>query len=519
MSSYFGQKIVYQIFKNKFFMKLTIIKKNLIIFFGLIFFSIFFFRGRLGSDDLQVFNFIFSFSNSSLNLFDFTSNLSTQNYYDYNYIPDERTVHHRTFWIFHTFVIYNFFFPIINFFTDNPFFLLQYVSGLFLSFYTCLSFYLVFRYFEIKNLKYYESIFLTISIFFGTGLIAFFTGAYIESLIVLLIILRFTLKNTFFIDFIIVLIKPYYLILVFLIEIQYLEYKKFKKIFLYFSFLTSLYIFYRFFLFPNVGASDYLNAFSNFTIDFLLIKKNIFNIFFSSGYGLIFNYIIPIILIFFGFRKKETSIKIIGVFLLLIFFSFFTSNHGQSPGGRYFLPCIFIFLNEIYLGFNVLKRKNKKMLFTLFFLVLINLPVLEYRNFSLPIYIQSSSFTGKVASFNTGGTHDWFENYLNKIEFHPSIFAINTVYHKVMGNKEMFILNQRVKLDDIYPMTSLMRLNYLQKHNSTKWISNNLALKKLIQYSNFYIQLYLTIIFLLIFLYFILMLKIYRNLKININDQ
>ena len=37
----------------------------------LVYFSLFFFRGRLGSDDLEVFNLVIAFKQMDLNFFDF----------------------------------------------------------------------------------------------------------------------------------------------------------------------------------------------------------------------------------------------------------------------------------------------------------------------------------------------------------------------------------------------------------------------------------------------------------------
>ena len=54
---------------NKFYSILDLYEK--FIFFLIFFFSLFFFRGRLGSDDLEVYNFVLAFKNSPLSFVDF----------------------------------------------------------------------------------------------------------------------------------------------------------------------------------------------------------------------------------------------------------------------------------------------------------------------------------------------------------------------------------------------------------------------------------------------------------------
>ena len=186
---------------NKFYSILNLYKK-LFTFFLIIFFSFFFYRGRLGSDDLEVFNLMLLIENSPLSFFDFIyylkenfidSNIDSEIFLDSNQLPNFKTWNQRFFWVFQTYLINT----LVNFL---PFkieilkFLSMYFCGLIISFYTCLSFYLSYSFFQ-KIISNFEALFLTIIIFFSTGLIAFFSGAFIESLVVLLIVLRFNIKN------------------------------------------------------------------------------------------------------------------------------------------------------------------------------------------------------------------------------------------------------------------------------------------------------------------------------------
>ena len=169
---------------NKFYSILDFHKT--FIFFLIFFFSLFFFRGRLGSDDLEVYNFVLAFKNSPLNFVDFiyflkenhvSSFFNSEIFLDNSQLPSFKTWNQRFMWVFQTyFIIYLVNFLPIKIETVN--FLSMYFSGLVISFYACLSFYLSYFFFKKKFLNY-EAFFLTIIIYFGTGLIAFFSGAFI----------------------------------------------------------------------------------------------------------------------------------------------------------------------------------------------------------------------------------------------------------------------------------------------------------------------------------------------------
>ena len=211
--------------KNKFLNIFNFNKK--FIYIVLLFLSaIFFFRGRLGSDDSEVFNLALAIKNSPLSFFDFiyflkenyvSSFFYSEIFLENSQLPSFKTWNQRFMWVFQTyFIIYLANFLPIKIETVN--FLSMYFSGFVISFYTCLSFYLSYSFFKKKFLNY-EAFFLTIIIYFGTGLIAFFSGAFIESLIILLLVLRFNVQNKnkinyFLIDLVILLIKPYYFLVI-----------------------------------------------------------------------------------------------------------------------------------------------------------------------------------------------------------------------------------------------------------------------------------------------------------------
>jgi len=200
----FLSKFTGTMYKIKF--KLSIIWK----LFVCISLSLFFFKGRLGSDDLEVFNFIFNYFQSGNSLPNYIESLRTESeqkiFYNSSQEHSYHTFYHRFVWVIQTYLITS----LINklsFFSFDVYFFSQYFSGFILSFYTCVSFFLCQNFFSKKTTQA-QSYFLAISIFLGSGLICFFSGAFIESLIILLLILRVIQNNKYiyFLDFLIILL-------------------------------------------------------------------------------------------------------------------------------------------------------------------------------------------------------------------------------------------------------------------------------------------------------------------------
>ena len=165
------------------------------------------------------------------------------------------------------------------------------------------------------------SIFISISVFFGTSIISFFTGAYIESLVVLLILLRLKSQNKkskFLFDILLVLIKPYYLIVV--ICMVYDDFKISRKSILYLFLILTIVLMDKILTF---------SAFSSFVttlpvqVELKFMIKNIFNMFFSSGFGLLFTSTILFLLILIGSELK-TLFKILILFFIYCLFVSYT---------------------------------------------------------------------------------------------------------------------------------------------------------------------------------------------------
>ena len=477
--------------------------------------SILLFKGRLGSDDIEVFNFVHGYLNSDfVSIKEYAANLQDLTFY-YNDVQKHSfmTFYHRFIWVLQTLLIYKLTSIFINLSSINSFFAVEYFCGLIVSIYSVLSFYFFYLILKKKNMNNSSSLILSFFLFCGTGLISFFTGSYIESLVVLLLVLRFLYKNTFKIfalDLIILFIKPYYFIIIFFFKLSdyFFIKQSFYSIIKYLFFLLFLVIIYRFAL---TGFHDNLNQLSihGASYDIHLLIKNFTNFYFSFGVGIFFTSTIPIILIYFGRIKKVTILKIIGVLFFSLFISMWEGFHGQAPGGRYFLPLLFFFLDEITIGYKKIITFKEKYYFIIFFLFLsltiFNLPTLEYRNTSLPEYLNKTVYSEKPSGPTTYlseiNSYKIFPFPLRHIEFNNIIFSSKVFIYKFFNKSNMYIANYKIDLADIYPSTGLGRLLYINQNNLTyvnlsilNFIKTFFFLLKIIQ-----IILFLTLMFLIFF--------------------
>lgn len=470
------------------------------------FFSLIFFRGRLGSDDIEVFNFVINLINSDLNIKEFLSIKNNCQSFDctiQNY--SKGTFDNRALWILQTYIITKVIFlldTILNFGTYKVF-VSKYFSGFLLSFYSFLSFFIVYN-FLIKTRSHSFSLFLSFVIFFGTGLISFFTGSYIESLILLLFVLRTTnIRENYKIifDLLILLLKPYYFIIIFFLRL--VEVRTIK------NYLSILLLFFAVVLFKSglsffsdTGQIDNFTSFKpNFNLNFIL--KNLFNFYFSFGTGLLFSYIIIIPIIFLG-KNKFTKVKLLSIFLFSIFLCLWEGFHGFAPGGRFILPLIIIFLNEIDNGFNFLIKNKKKFIYRLMlpiilFFLIINLPVAEYRNTNLNSYISYAIKNKKTDKFIVTNNKDYIiKNVpLNNISYHHIIFANKVLLCKILDYEVCNVAGNRIKTNFIYPMTGLSRLLYIKNKNINIYTIKSDKIPT--SFFNFLLILYLSIITILIF--------------------
>ena len=494
-------------------------------FFIIVIISFLFFRGRLGSDDIEVFNFVESFITSEITLKQFLSNIDfyrgqlseTNNVQLFT----SYTWGHRFIWIIQTFIITKIIYVTNIFFDFDKLFLAQYFSGYILSFYSFFSYLLIYLYLKKDNSIYY-SFFLSSVIFFGTGLISFFTGSYIESLVLLLFVLREISKVLYkkiFCDLFIILIKPYYFI-----YIVFLYFCETKNLIL--NTKISIFLLLMYFVIKLAVNSispendvDVLFSFLSFSdLNLIVLFSNLFKFYFSYGVGVFFTSTILIILIFFGYNKN-TNFKIIGLFFLSIFLSFWDGFHGYAPGGRYFLPILLTFLPEVNSGFNFLiknleKIKFRFLSFIILTLLIFNLPVLEYRNTNLTSYLNDSVYKKNVINDMTIKENEVVKENtpIESLSYNHIIFSNKVILYKLLNINQVIIESHKIELNTIYPMTGLARLIF---------ISNNKIIiygKKLKEFSDknkiYFVSLYFLISLIYLFLIFFCFFNlVYQNKK------
>ena len=489
---------------KRFFYKQNLKLHFLVIF--LVYFSFFFFRGRIGGDDLQSFNVALNFFYSDLSFFEFFL-IEKENLF---------VLMHRKVWLLQDFLIIKFLSFFNIFFNFNLIFWSKYFAGFIITFYTVLSFYLLIILIKKTKTDYYDfytTFFIVFSIFFGSGLVSFFSGQYIESLAFLLFLLKCKYKNyskNFFIDIILINIKPYYLIIILGFEISrrinLIKFYSFKNFFpfIYISILTFV------FFLPNLFLGEQFTKLQmstnmNYNLDFIIF--NLFLFFFSPGQGIIFTWTVLLIIVLLGYDKKSTLIKIFFASIFIIFLCTFAHWNGFSPGNRYLLSILPIFIEEIkncknYFMFSKEKPNLKKLLlYLLSILTFLNLPTIEDRNTSLHEYERNSAFKFLDKNYVNPDIDDAdiFFLPLDKIDFHNSIFSTKVLINKIIKKENFKIAGRDVNLNAIYPMTSIARLIYIQK-NDLAYVSDDF-LKKIDKFSEILIAIYLITLFSIIFSY------------------
>ncbi|EMH80490.1 hypothetical protein HIMB114_00008830 [alpha proteobacterium HIMB114] len=493
-------------------------QQNLFLLILLILLSTLLFRGRLGSDDLEVFNFIYNFENFNGNFTEYFEMLRSENgkrqYYNDIQKHSYYTYYHRFIWVVQAYISFQF----VSFFTSainlDTLFFHQYFSGWILSFYCTLSMYFFFKICRRSNISSERSLFLSIVIFFGTGVISFFTGQFIGSLTLLLFCLRFFLKSQisiFFIDFIIILIKPFYFVIIFFLRVSdykifSLPEKKIKELGLCILILIC-YFLLKVLCFDFGQTKNY--AYSQVLVtDFGEYINNLFNLLFSSSAGFITYSLIPVILLFFGWKKSKTVLKILSIFFLSLTLSFYDGYHGGVAGNRHLIPVYFIFIPEFISGYNFLMKKNKAKKYFLIFFVFItcaNLPSIEYRNFAITEYINGTVILNKpkgpaIKNINPKINKKYLMyNYpINSLEFNNVVFA-NKIFINKLFNKDKIVINdQEINSKFFYPQTGIGRLIYLGKNNINTKIKfiDNLNKKYLILQFGYFLIYFVFITFL-----------------------
>lgn len=496
--------------------------KNLIIFFLLIMFSLMLFRGRIGSDDLEVFNFVFNFKNFHGNIFEYLSELkNSQSIFEYSDDTQKHsyyTWHHRFIWVIQTYLIYSIvdFFDI--FFEFKTLFIHKYFSGFILTFYSVLSFFLCIKYFYKKNLNILFCFLLCAYIFFATGLISFFTGQYIESLAVFIIILRLYIKNAFIIfclDCLLILIKPFYFIIVFFLRVKEFNFNKIfnkdnYKIIIEIGAVMLSFILFRILITDYHENFNYITS-QNPKFDLFNYLKNFINFYFSHGYGVFFTLLPLVILIFFG-RENKTKFKVSSIIFISFILSIYDGPHGSVSGGRYSLPFFLIFLDEYLNGFKKIVNKHKLILTIISILTILNIPSLEYRNFVVSEYQNKTIISKKplgpvrIEKKDDKISFILYNWPINDFKFNNMIFSNLILYSKIFDIKYVSINKDLIiETDFIFPQTGIGRLIYL---NNKKIDSGNLFINNFSKKFNVYLKIiYFLGIMLLLIIYLLSFIK------------
>jgi hypothetical protein len=481
----------------------------------ILYFSFFFFRGRIGGDDLQAFTVSFNFIFSDLNFIDFFSS-DRENAF---------VLMHRKIWLFQDYLvikILNFFNYFISF---NLSFLSKYFAGYLITLYSVLSFFLFIFFIKKKkfdNLDLCISFFLIFSIYFGSGLVSFFSGHYIESLAFLLFLLKYKFKKyskNFILDIILINIKPYYLALILGYELsRRVNFNKIFQIKNIFPFIYTFFLTFIFFL-PNLLLDDNFSKYQfgfNFNFEINFILYNLFLFFLSPGQGILFTWTIILLIIFFGFNKERTLIKLFFSSIFIIFLCTLPFWNGFAPGNRYLLSILPIFIDEIIICKNFFKNniKEKKVKFVLiifFILTIINLPTIEYRNTSIHEYERNTvgkSLNENYVNPDIDDTNIFFIP-LDKIDFHHSIFSVKVLVNKIKNNENFQIAGRNLNINAIYPMTSIARVLYI-KNMKLNYLEKKM-IKIINKLSPILLIIYCVTIFLIILPYFICFKALLKN--------
>lgn len=348
-------------------------------------------------------------------------------------------------------------------------FIATYLTGWLLTLYVFIAAKIMYTDLNKYNNNYNLNFLVTNYIFVGTCLISFFEGVAFESLIILLFILRnFQLKYglNILIDLIITLIKPYYFIIIIGIVFNDVNKINYRNKLYYCVFILCIYSIIRYQFINSAGLIIYLESFK-WIFEINIVAQNIFDTIFSFSFGLLFTYSIPIYFIIIGYNYRKTAIKLIAIFLLIIFLSNIPFWYGGGvTGNRYLAPTIFIFLDEFRRGINIFHTYSYNFkritLFLFCIFTILNITVLEYKNISLYEYRDGTVLTGTPTGVDVEDIN-YFPTY--DISLHPVIFANSVLYAKIMNDNSFKYKNMKIPLANFYPGTGLGRLIYLLTNN------------------------------------------------------
>jgi len=500
-------------------------KNNFLLFFKKSYLSYFLFalvisfilfRGRLGSDDLEVFNYIYDFNQFEGSYFEFFKHLSTDQklFYDDAQKHTFYTTLHRLTWLLQTGIIYFITYEVLSFFEIDNFFFIQYFSGYILTLCSVMSIFLFNKILQDRDLNKIHSTYLSIIIFFGTSLIFLLTGQYLESLSIFLILNYIYFSNIyirFAIGLLLLFTKPFYILVIFGLRVNELNNKNFYLNFLNFKKIIDLillvfsYLIIFIFLSYALGDTEFiLSYFTNQhpTFDILKNFKNLFKFYFATGAGTIFSLFIPFMLIVIGFNKN-TILKLLIIFLMSCILSLWVGFHGAIPGSRHILAFIFMFIDEYVIAIKyMINKKNKFIFIILSILTILNLPSLEYRNFAITEYSSGTINTMKAKGPTISWTevekgkiddYVYFDWPVNNYKFNSIYFGNYIVINKLLSKTDLSIANINFEADNVFPQSGLARLIYI--HNKNINVKHKFITNILYDYYDYFLFLYVFVLF------------------------
>ena len=433
--------------------------------------SIFTSRGRMGGDQLEAYGLALDFYNYTG---DINSFISSKNLL----ILDL-----RWFWASIDFIFIKLFPSNINLI----------ICTLLPVIFSWIALFQTYKYANVYLRNKYKAIAFSLFIFFGSCLIVGFNGITLETLAFLLLLNRtllsykkFTGKPAlyFLIDSCLISFKPFYALIPIILnfyEFGFLNKNNYKSyIALIFSFFPWL-IIHSFISISSISFFE--DTFARTSISNYLL--NLYNFNFSFGMGLVWNYFSLILLIFFGVtNKKVMFFKLLCMFSLELFLSFFPYWHGGLTGSRYIYPLIAIWIPEMLRGFEnlchlvfLVKKPSvfrSLIPYGLVIIVILFLPILEYKNTSIYEYQNSTVYTNKPV-----GVIETQYNYfpVNDVLFNPIIFSNRILYYNIFNIESIKLVSQssNTRLADIYPNTILMRAYFASKNiNKMNYLRGNL---------------------------------------------
>lgn len=438
-----------------------------------LFLAFIFSYGRLASDHAVIFNLAEQYILLENSLYDFL--LANENWY---------ARHHNLWFLLQTLVIYT-----TNAITGADIgFFAEIVSSAGLSYAFLLTLLFALKFLK-HSLQINSSLALAtvIVVFLGSYGISFVSGGFIECILSLLIVVRLNIMQSLIrsefrpflilciIDFALISFKLYSIFFIIACMPLTLSLKLHtrKQIFIYLVILSFTFLLQI--LIRNLGEDPTSNLLSN-SFNLNAYITSIFNYFFSFSFGIIFT-LPTIFLLYISYKqhnklRRGIFVKTLAVLTIVFFTSLFDFWHGAGgiAGARYIFPYLLVFLPEIALGLKTSIEKWKYAPFLVPLLVILFVPVLEYRNTSSNAYALKN-FDNLQVDHNQLFTHKSYPHY--DPTFHPAVFAWKIVIAKLSHQKEIKASSETdllLSTRSIYPSSAILRFAFSLDQDQNKML-------------------------------------------------